>query len=135
MSEMTKREIMVRAHEIAKTLEGDYIARMSEALRMAWAEARKPSGARLYVNHQPSGGKEWVARIVGQHPKWKFEREFLSPVATNWSSSGRTGTTVFEMVEGGIYEVNEPWKGRRFVTVRNGEIVEIDVAEVLSRVA
>ena len=32
---------MKRAHQIAKTLEGDYRARMSMALRQAWQEAKK----------------------------------------------------------------------------------------------
>lgn len=32
--------VMARAHEIARTLEGDYRARMSMALRQAWAETR-----------------------------------------------------------------------------------------------
>lgn len=40
---MTKAQIMKRAHEIARTLEGAYIARMSIALRQAWAESRKPA--------------------------------------------------------------------------------------------
>ena len=31
-----KRNVMKRAHQIAKTLEGDYRARMSLALRQAW---------------------------------------------------------------------------------------------------
>lgn len=39
---MTKAQIMKRAHEIARTLEGDYMARMSMALRQAWAESRAP---------------------------------------------------------------------------------------------
>lgn len=130
-----KKEIMIRAHEIARTLEGDYIARMSEALRMAWAEARAPKKVLFDVRHQPSGGKEWVARIVGRHPKWKFEREFVSPTARKWSGSGKTGTTTFELEEGAIYEVNEPWRGRCFVEVRNGGVYEIGAAEVLSRIA
>lgn len=40
---MTKAQIMKRAHEIAKSLEGDYSARMSIALRQAWAEAKIPT--------------------------------------------------------------------------------------------
>lgn len=40
---MTKAQIMKRAHEIARTLEGDYMARMSIALRMAWVEAKAPA--------------------------------------------------------------------------------------------
>ena len=35
-----RRAIMRRAHEIAKGLQGDRIAIMSEAMKMAWAEAK-----------------------------------------------------------------------------------------------
>ena len=35
-----KRNIMKRAHEIAKGLEGDYRTRMSIALRQAWKEVK-----------------------------------------------------------------------------------------------
>lgn len=35
-----RRSIMKRAHEIAKTLQGDRIAIMSAAMRQAWAEAK-----------------------------------------------------------------------------------------------
>lgn len=34
------KKIMKRAHEIAKTMTGDYMARMSYALRQAWAESK-----------------------------------------------------------------------------------------------
>lgn len=33
-------KIMTRAHQIAKTLEGDYAARLSLALKLAWKEAK-----------------------------------------------------------------------------------------------
>ena len=89
----------------------------------------------LKVRHQPSGGKEWVAEIVGRHPKWNFERKFLKPVARNWSSSGKTGTTSFLLEEGKVYEVNEPWKGRYFITVQNGEVVDVDVDYVATKIA
>ena len=36
-----RRNVMMRAHQIAKGLEGDYRARMSLALRQAWKEAKK----------------------------------------------------------------------------------------------
>ena len=46
---MTRREIMVRAHEVARTMEGDYSARMVLALRQAWMEARLlKAGGRLW---------------------------------------------------------------------------------------
>lgn len=35
-----KARVMVRAHQIARTLEGDYAARMSLALTQAWAETK-----------------------------------------------------------------------------------------------
>jgi len=35
-----KRNVMKRAHQIAKSLEGDYRARMSLALRKAWKEEK-----------------------------------------------------------------------------------------------
>ncbi|WP_142415390.1 hypothetical protein [Hathewaya massiliensis] len=38
------REIMTRAHQIAKTLEGDYSARLSMALKLAWVEAKGTKG-------------------------------------------------------------------------------------------
>ena len=36
-----KRNLMKRAHEIARSLEGDYRARMSLALRQAWKEVKE----------------------------------------------------------------------------------------------
>ena len=87
------------------------------------------------INHQPSGGKEWVAEITARDPKYKFKREFLKSVSRDWSSSGKTGTTSFELETGKVYEVNEPWKGRRFVEVQNGELKTLDTEEVLSKIA
>lgn len=46
---MTKREIMVRAHELARTMKGDYSARLVLGLRQAWFEARLiAAGGRLW---------------------------------------------------------------------------------------
>jgi len=131
-----KRNLMKRAHQIAKGLEGDYIARMSLALRQAWKEVKEMKrNMVIKIKHQPSGGKEWVAEIVGRDPKYKFKREFLQPVSRDWSSSGKTGTTSFELEAGKVYEVNEPWRGRRFVEIQNNEIVVISAEEVLSKIA
>ena len=85
----------------------------------------------IEVNHQPTGGKEWVAEITGRHPKFGLNREFQKVVARNWSSTGRTGSTAFEIEEGKLYEINEPYKGRRFVTVREGQIQEISAEEAM----
>ncbi|WP_339010532.1 hypothetical protein LIY46_09375 [Fusobacterium varium] len=42
---MTKRDLMKRGHQIARTLEGNYSARLSIGLKQAWAENQNP----LYV--------------------------------------------------------------------------------------
>ena len=85
----------------------------------------------IKLNHQPSGGKEWIAEIVGRDKKFTFKRKFLFPIAKNWSSSGKTGTTSFEVMPGKVYEVQEPYKGRRFIKVENGNIQKVSEQEVL----
>lgn len=37
----TRKEVMTKAHKIAKTLEGDYLARLKEALKQAWEWAKQ----------------------------------------------------------------------------------------------
>jgi len=78
--------------------------------------------------------KEWVAEITGRHPKYGFAREFLPMLARDWSSSGKTGSTSFELEEGKVYEVNAPYKGRYFIRVENGKIREAAVQEVMEYV-
>ncbi len=89
----------------------------------------------LWIRHQPSGGKEWIAEILGSDPKYTYKRDFLRPVGRDWSSSGRTGYTAFELEDGKIYEVREPYKGREFVAVRNGQVITISPEEVLARIS
>jgi len=86
----------------------------------------------IKLQHQPSGGREWVAEITGRDPKYTFKRTFIAPVAGQWSSSGKTGTTAFELEEGKVYQINEPWKDRRFVTIENGELRELSAENALS---
>lgn len=37
----TLSQIMTRAHEIARTLEGNYTARLSEGMKQAWSESKQ----------------------------------------------------------------------------------------------
>jgi hypothetical protein len=138
-SKMKKKEVMLRAWELAKAGQrrfgGKVVEYLSVALKMAWAEARQPKTVRFGVNHQPSGGREWVAEIVGRHPRFKFDRVFLNAAERKWSSSGKTGTTFYELKEGCIYEVNEPWNGRYFVAVVGGKIVDVTVDDVEKNIA
>jgi len=39
---MTKREIMVKAHEYAKEIKGNYAVAMSYGLKKAWSESKLP---------------------------------------------------------------------------------------------
>lgn len=85
----------------------------------------------IAVNHQPSGGREWVAEIKGTHPKYRFEREFLSEDKRNWSGSGKTGTTYYEVEYGKVYEINVPWGERYFFRLAdNGERERLATGEV-----
>jgi hypothetical protein len=85
----------------------------------------------ITLNHQPSGGKEWIAEIIGTDSKFGFKREFLNPISKSWSSSGRTGETTFQIEEDKIYEYNEPWKGRGFLIIRNGKVVWLEKEDVI----
>lgn len=129
------REIMRRAHQLAKEMEGHYHARMALALRMAWAEARRPKKAVLKVAYYARAPRGWVARLIGRDQKYRFAREFLDPVARERSGSGRTGADIYELGDG-IYEVNEPYRGRSYCEVRAGKITWIyRVEDVLARIA
>lgn len=111
-----KRQIMVRAHEIAKTLVGDYAARMSMALTQAWAEARRPKYAELELRAPNRKQKTWVGKIVGTHPVYKFKREFINSIG--WGE-------YTWYLEDGVYDVCENGK-RYFIRVSGGKIKRIE---------
>lgn len=88
-----------------------------------------------WTNH----AKEWVAKITGLSAKFGFEREFCPVVERNWSSSGKSGTTVVLINSDGYYQVSSPSTGkyghdaRFFIKVENGEILENITAEEIKR--
>jgi hypothetical protein len=72
MTRTQLQEIMVRAHEIARTCEGDYAAGLSYGLRQAWAEYRliqlgsrwqKAGFDRIYFNNLA----EWYGLECGYY--------------------------------------------------------------------
>lgn len=56
---MTMRQIMARAHELARTMVGDYGARLVLALRQAWREARAASSVTT-ITRLTKSGKEYT---------------------------------------------------------------------------
>ncbi|QQE75239.1 hypothetical protein [Brevibacillus composti] len=115
-----KARVMKRAHQIARMLEGDYAARMSLALRQAWAESRAPKYVTVELREPNRKQKTWVAKIVGTHPVYKFERKFINSIA--W------GETTWELAAG-VYEICENGK-RYFIRVANGDYHRIEANEV-----
>lgn len=84
----------------------------------------------VQLAHYTSNGRDWVAEITDTDDKYGFKREFLN-AEKDWSSSGKTGWSYYELRNGNVYEVNEPYKGRWFFQVTNGECVEISKEDVL----
>lgn len=122
-----KKTIMVRAHEIAKNLDGDYVARMSLALRQAWVEARKPAKATITTTSGSRKHKSWVAQIVGTHTRFGLDRQFVDPVTEGWFDKD------YELADG-YYEVCNAGD-RRFIRVANGQVATIGKDEVVAVVA
>src|SRR5690606_40377378 len=52
------KQIMKRAHELARKMEGDYAARLALALRQAWREARQPKELPSEVTFKFDTGKQ-----------------------------------------------------------------------------
>lgn len=86
--------------------------------------------------------RPWVARIVGPHPRFGFERVFIAPKRDHTKSNNNGSRGVFchyELFDDGVYEVNEPlsWKrvDRYFIEKRGSEHRRIDItkASVIAR--
>jgi len=87
-------------------------------------------GVIIQLAHYTSNGKDWVAEIEDTDWQYGFKRTFLNP-EKDWSASGKTGWSYYELWNGRVYEVNEPYKGRWFFQVINGECLEISREDVL----
>ncbi len=85
----------------------------------------------------------WVAELTAEHPRFKFEREFLdwSKDYEHANSRGSRGVRAIYILETGkVYEVFEKtsWKSshRYFCRVTpEGDIVKITADEVLTHIA
>ncbi|MEK5038750.1 hypothetical protein [Sporosarcina sp. FSL K6-3457] len=122
------KNVMTKAWEIAKEgaakFGGKAVEYFAEALRMAWAEV-KTVNEKVEIVLAPGSRKHksWLARIVGPHAKWKFDRVFLD--------SEMEDAKVFN-VENGVYEACDGGD-RYFIQVANGkyEVIQDWKAEQL----
>ena len=71
---MTKREIMSRAHRIARAavqrFGGKHSEYMAEALRMAWEESKEPQTVQELLQCPPEKLYEYLRRAAAKCPKW-----------------------------------------------------------------
>lgn len=78
------KKVMVRAHELAREMVGDYRCRMALALRQAWKEARKPAltpvqKAEAIADAINNGDREYRAKVwVGKHAVRVYVTSILS---------------------------------------------------------
>lgn len=86
---------------------------------------------------KPRPSRQWVARIVGKHPKYGYAREFLRGHKdyNNANKVGSRGVMVWYTLEDGeLYEIQQPVSWRKdyrwFGTVREGRVVELTTEEV-----
>lgn len=78
-----KKQIMKRAWEIYRTLTGDHIAKLSMALREAWAEARAPKTMR----------EQMIARLETiAAASTTTDIYTLEVVAKDWEKYGKSRT-------------------------------------------
>jgi len=73
---MTKREIMKKAHEIARQMEGHYHARLALGLRLAWKEWKEEKKELTVGTVLPGWGEKWDGF-------WEKLEECGSPHLTN----------------------------------------------------
>lgn len=71
---MTRKEIMIRAHEIAraavKRFGGKHSEYMSEALKMAWEESRMPQTVQELLRCPPDRLYDYLRRSAARCPYW-----------------------------------------------------------------
>lgn len=122
------KNVMKRAWEIAKEgakkFGGKAVEYIAMALKMAWSETRK---AVLTTAAGSRKHKSWVAKIVGKHPRFKFDRCFVDSVDYNMSER------YFELKDG-FYDVCDAGT-RYFVRVIGGQIERVEEYEVAEAVA
>ncbi len=128
--------VMSRAWEIAREGQKKFGGKVSEyfviALKMAWQEAKQPKFVKVTVM---VGYKScYLAKVVGRHPKYKLDRQFLKADEKERSYSGKTGYDFYYIEENGIYE-KKSGDNREYFVVENGEKKVVEYEEVLKLIS
>lgn len=128
------KNIMKNAWEIArkgqKQFGGKVSEYLSEAMKIAWKEARAPKAVEVETDYGSRKNKSWVAKINGNDNQWGFNREFLK--ASGEHDNG-FGGLVFTLVDG-LYEICDGGD-REFAVVENGNLNYVDADEIQGMVA
>lgn len=105
------KTVMSKAWEIARAGQAKFGGSVKDyfgqALKMAWALARKEEAAPMTATIVTSSGsrkhKTYVAKIVGTCSRFGLERSFINNFeqATEWSDK----TFTLELNEGDVYEI------------------------------
>lgn len=127
--------VMSIAWKIAKEAVAKFGGNVKEyfaaALKMAWAQVKNvATNVVIELSEGSRKHKSWVAELTGVDAKFGFARKFV-----NGFEDSNVRGLFFKLIEGKVYDVNCAQKGRSYVTVQNGVVVELSNDEVKSVVA
>jgi len=83
---INRSQIMKRAHQIAKTLIGDWYARLALALRQAWMEAKRMAEQVKETVRQLVIGKDYYGIFAGNNIDTKGDKEMIYNGGISWTA-------------------------------------------------
>ena len=81
-----KSQIMKRAHQIAKTLVGDWYARLALALRQAWREVKEMTEQVKETVKQLVIGNDYYGIFAGQNTDSKGSKKMIYNGGISWTA-------------------------------------------------
>jgi hypothetical protein len=139
---MNASKLFKAAHEMARKIRragDDYRATFGLCLKALYQAAKRSLMKIITLTTHSHGGRAWVAKINGRHPKFTFDREFVrkSDVTSARSNVYRNLEFVLEAKEGEFYEFRDFGGSSRggesgFWKVIGGELVEVSRADVIA---
>ncbi|MGB9677956.1 MAG: hypothetical protein ACPLZ9_04985 [Candidatus Ratteibacteria bacterium] len=96
---------------------------------MKWEIVKEKEKVLLKVRHYASN-KEWACIIEGKDPVYKFKRNFLRVYEKDWSGSGRTGYSYFDVTNDGLYQFKNPFDDVYFLKIEGGHWETLNNQEV-----